>query len=86
MTEKVNEKVSVYSWYDRIKSEVKIMWVRWNGRNYKILHHDYHMKRRIGRVVFHEFFVASDTLSFRLLFDPDTLFWTLEEISDGNAH
>ena len=84
MTEPINEKVDVISYYNRIDATVKILKLRWNGRVYVITHHDYHQKKRIGRVVFHYFHVASDTMYFRLKCDPDTLHWLLEEVSDGS--
>jgi hypothetical protein len=43
------------------------------------LHHTF----RSGRTLFHVFSVASKSLFFRLVLNTDTLFWRLEEISDG---
>jgi hypothetical protein len=43
------------------------------------LHHTF----KSGRILFHVFSVASKSLFFRLVLNTDTLFWRLEEISDG---
>ncbi|OGD69737.1 hypothetical protein A3A84_01030 [Candidatus Collierbacteria bacterium RIFCSPLOWO2_01_FULL_50_23] len=55
----------------------------WDGRVHPItkigLHHTY----RQGRTLFHVFSVLAQTIYFRLRLDTDTLFWQLEEISDG---
>ncbi|MBI1871821.1 hypothetical protein HYZ70_03175 [Candidatus Curtissbacteria bacterium] len=55
----------------------------WDGRLYPIekvgLHHIY----RSGRTLFHVFSVVGKEIYFRLTLNTETLFWQLEEISDG---
>lgn len=57
--------------------------ISWDGRTYQVtkvgLHHTY----RQGRTLFHVFSVLAQTIYFRLCLNTDTLFWQLEEISDG---
>ncbi len=59
--------------------------VKWQGRVYTITKLGFHHTMRVGRVLHHIFSVATDTLFFRLNLDTETLFWTLEELSDGLA-
>lgn len=83
MIQKVSVPVSVSLAFDHTKGKVFPKWIVWEGRLHSItkigLHHTY----REGRVLYHVFSVASKTLFFRLLLNTDNLFWTLEEISDG---
>lgn len=83
MTEKVNEKIDVITIYKRLGSKIFPYKIRWNGRDYFIKKIGYHHKVRQGRIIFHIFSVSSDTLAFRLSHNPETLSWTLEEVSDG---
>lgn len=85
MLEKVNEKVDVITIYKRHPAKIYPYKVRWNGRDYLIKKIGYHHKIRQGRTVCHIFSVSSDTLAFRLRFDTETMYWTLEEVSDGLA-
>lgn len=84
MTEKVNEKVDVITIYKRLGGKVTPYKIRWNGRDYLITKIGYHHKAREGRYIYHYFSVCSDSLAFRLRHDPETLHWTLMEVSDGN--
>jgi hypothetical protein len=85
MLEKVNEKIDVITIYKRLGATIFPYKIRWNGRNYLIKKIGYHHKVREGRTVLHIFSVSSDTLAFRLRFDTETMYWTLEEVSDGLA-
>lgn len=84
MLEKLYETVDVITIYKRLSGKTTPYKIRWNGRPYLITKVGYHHKVREGRTVYHIFHVCSDTLAFRLKHDPDTLSWTLEEVSDGN--
>lgn len=60
--------------------------VVFDGREYTAvrkvgLHHTY----RIGRTLFHVFSVVAGSVFLRLVLNTDNLFWTLEEISDGES-
>lgn len=85
MIQKVSSPVSVQTVYDHRKHTVSPRQILWNGKVFRIaqvgLHHTY----REGRTLFHIFSVVGQGLSFRLKLDTDSLFWTLEEISDGLA-
>ena len=83
MIEKLSLPVSVGITFDHTKRKVVPKWILWEGKLYPVekigLHHTF----RTGRTLFHVFSVASKTLFFRLVLNTDTLFWRLEEISDG---
>ena len=85
MNQKINEKIDVITIYKKLGGQVAPYKIRWNSRDYLITKIGYHHKVREGRTVFHIFHVCSDTLAFRLRHDPDTLYWILEEVSDGNS-
>ena len=86
MLEKVNERVDCITVYKKEGGIVMPYKIKWNGRTYTITKLGYHHKQKIGTVVHHIFSVATSSLAFRLRFDPDTLFWHLEEVSDGNSN
>jgi len=85
MIQKLKTPVTVEMIYDHRRRAVSPVRVVFDGREYKIRQTGYHHTFREGRVLFHVFSVASDTTFFRLVLDTDNLFWTLEEISDGEA-
>ena len=84
MNQKINEKIDVITIYKKLGGQVSPYKIRWNSRDYLITKVGYHHKVREGRTVFHIFHVCAGTLNFRLKHDPDTLYWILEEVSDGN--
>lgn len=83
MIEKIHAPVSVKMFYDHKKHLVLPVEVGWNGRVYAIRKIGLHHAFRKGRNLYHVFSAAADTLFFRLVLDTETLFWKLEEISDG---
>ena len=83
MQEIINQKIDVNTIYKAIGSKLFPYKLRWNGKDYLIKSIGYHHRERRGKVMHHVFSVASDTLDFRLRHDPETLTWTLEEVSDG---
>jgi hypothetical protein len=85
MLEKIGEKVSVITVYDRTKGLNMPVKVKWQGRVYPITKLGYHHKFKAGRTLIHVFSVCNDDLAFRLEFDTDNLQWVLQEISDGIA-
>ena len=86
MIEKVNERISVITSYNRDKGEATIHKVRWNGRNYPITQMGYHHKIRAGRNILHVFHVNNSTISFKLQLDTENLTWWVLEVSDGNPN
>lgn len=85
MNQRLSLLVSVISIFDHKTRLVKPLRVLFEGRAYEIIKIGYHHTYRTGRVLYHVFSVASDTLFFRLNLDTESLFWTLEEISDGES-
>ncbi len=83
MLEKIHEKIDVITIYKKYPARVIPYKIRWNGRDHIITKIGYHHKIRKGHTFFHIFSVCSDTLAFRLRFDTETMYWTLEEVSDG---
>lgn len=83
MIHKLNAPVSVKLFYDHKTRTVFPQEVAWEGRVYEIIKIGLHHTFRTGRTLYHVYSVASKTLFFRLVLDTDTLFWRLEEISDG---
>ncbi len=83
MIQKVSAPVSVMFIFNHRKRTIYPSRVLWDSKVYEVtkigLHHTY----REGRTLYHVFSVETETLSFRLVLDTDTLFWKLEEISDG---
>ena len=85
MNEKINEKISVVTVFDREKRIVLPKKIKWQGRVYTIDKIGYHPKVKQGKKLLHIFSVSNNSLAFRLELDTETLFWTLQEVSDGLA-
>lgn len=83
MVEPVNERVSVMMLYKADQGQVLPYALKWQNKVHRITRLGYHQKVRLSKGVHHIFFVSTDTLSFKLRLDTDSLSWTLEEISDG---
>lgn len=83
MIEKINEKVTVLSLYDRDSKNIVPVKVKWQGKVYRITKLGFHHAVRVGRVLHHVFSVTAEAMFFRLNLDTETLSWTLEEVSDG---
>jgi hypothetical protein len=85
MREKVNEKVSVISYYSAKRGKTLPYRIYWQNKEYDIgelgMAHPY----RHGDTWHHIFEVTAkdQTLSFRLNLNTKELSWTLEVISDG---
>lgn len=86
MIQKINAPLSVNLVFDHRKRLVSPKTILWDGRIYQVqkigLHHTY----RLGKTLYHVFSVETPSLFFRLVLDTDTLHWTVEEISDGEAN
>ena len=83
MIQKISTPVSVQTVYDHLKKTVSPRQIFWNGRVFRISEVGMHHTFREGRDLVHIFSVTSQNLFFRLKMESDTLFWTLEEVSDG---
>lgn len=85
MREKLNEKVSVVSYYSAKKNLTMPYSIRWKNREYIVGELGFPHKYKIGDT-WHHIFELTDkeqVLSFRLNFNTEELSWTLEVISDG---
>lgn len=86
MIQKLSVPVSVDLYFDHQRRQSVPALVVWENRRYLILkvglHHTYHQ----GRTLYHVFSVVAKNIFFRLVFNTETLFWSLEEISDGEAN
>lgn len=85
MIQKISAPISVDLVFNHRERFVSPKEVVWEGRTYPILKVGLHHTYRLGRTLFHVFSVTSQDLFFRLVLNTDSLFWTLEEISDGLA-
>jgi hypothetical protein len=83
MIQKINAPISVNLVFNHQRRQVYPLSLIWDGRQYPVVKIGLHHTFRLGRTLFHVFSVASNSLFFRLVFDTDTLFWRLEQISDG---
>jgi hypothetical protein len=82
MQQQLHDLVSVKLFFDQ-RGQVRLEKVFWAGREYPILKIGLHHQYRQGRTLFHVFSAVSESLFFRLVLNTDSLFWTLEEVSDG---
>ena len=85
MIEDINEKVSVSLAFDAKERSVRPYLLKWHGDIKKITKVGYHHRFMQGKVLQHVFTVSDGTMTYRLRLDTDSLHWTLERISDGNA-
>jgi hypothetical protein len=86
MHEKINERVSVVTAYNRETGRVAPVSLRWHGRDYRIIRKvGYHHQARQGRVWVHVFSVSTEAMAFKLRHRPEDLSWILEEVSDGTS-
>ena len=83
MIERVHVPVSVSFTFNHKTRHAAPQALVWEGRTYYVREVGHHHTYRRGRTLYHVFSVDTDSLFFRLVFNTDTLGWTLEEISDG---
>jgi hypothetical protein len=83
MLQAVSAPISVLLHFDHRKRLVLPKHLNWEGRDYPVVKIGLHHTYRRGRTLYHVFSVQTDNLFFRLLLDTDTLFWRVEQISDG---
>lgn len=84
MIETIYEKVEVITRFRLLPKPVtEIYKIRWRGREYLITSLAYHYKVWDGRTRVHKFAVSTNVMDFRMSYDTESLFWVLEEVSDG---
>ena len=86
MIQKVSVPASVTMVFDHKERKVFPRSLLWEGKAYQIKRVGLHHFFRQGQTLYHVFSVETETLSFRLVLNCDNLFWTIEEISDGEAN
>lgn len=77
--------VSVGLFFDHRLRKVYPRTVLFEGKEYRIVKIGFHHSYRAGKTLFHVFSAASEAVFFRLVLNTDSLFWELEEISDGET-
>jgi hypothetical protein len=87
MRSKINQEVSVVSFYNSRKQVAQPYVISWNNRDFTVGEIGYHHKIYDGKICHHIFELTNSeqTLWFRLNYNTDNLHWVLEEVSDGNA-
>lgn len=86
MIQKLDLPVSVLLSFDhkkRISVPKKLLF---EGREHLISKVGLHHTFRDGRVLYHVFSVANDTMFFRLVLNTETLGWTLTEVADEETN
>lgn len=83
MSEKINEKVSILTVFNRTTGRVMPYRMQWQGRTYVMTKLAYHHKARLGRLIMHVFHVSDGKNDYRLLLNTENLQWTLEEVVYG---
>lgn len=86
MIQAIKAPISVTSLFDHRKRSVQPITLTWEGRVYSVsrigLHHTYWR----GRTLYHIFSLQAGNLFFKLSLDTQTLFWQVEQISDGESN
>jgi hypothetical protein len=83
MIQTIKTPISVKLVFDHKKRRVFPSELLWEGRAYKVKQVGLHYSYKNGTTLYHTFAVSCGELSFKLVFDTATLFWAVEEISDG---
>lgn len=82
----MNLPVSVVSLFDH---KTRTNWpkkILFEGREHEVVKVGFHHTFREGRTLFHVFSVASNAMFFRLVFNSETLSWTLTEVHDNETN
>lgn len=85
MRQIIDEKVGVDSEFESQSLKWQIKNIIWKNRKYFIDKLGMHYQEKRGEQVFHIFYVANESLCFRLELEANSLIWKLKEISDGLA-
>jgi hypothetical protein len=87
MREKINQEVSVVTYYSSKHKKTVPHLLHWQNKDYSLGQVDYYHSYMEGRERQHIFELVDkeNTLWFRLRLDGSNLHWTLEAIHDGSA-
>lgn len=86
MIQVLSAPVSVSVFFDHKARTFRLKRVIFDGTEYKVKQIGYHMTHREGRILYHLFYVASDSMFLKLKFNTENLQWTLEELHDHEVH
>lgn len=86
MIQKVNAPVTVVLVSNSKTRKADPARVVWAGKKYNILRTTFHTPRFIGRVLYHEYAVETDSMVMVLLLNTATQQWLLREIDDGQLN
>lgn len=86
MIQKLSMPVSVVTVFDHKKRLTVPRKILFEGSEHLVTRVGFHHTQREGRTLYHVFSVASDSMFFRLIYNTETLSWTLEEVDDGEAN
>jgi hypothetical protein len=83
MIQRISAPVSVLFSFNHHTRQIKPERILWEGKYFLVQRVGFHHQYREGRTLFHVFSVVADGMFFRLVLNTDSLFWSLEEVSDG---
>lgn len=83
MIQNIKSPITVAMLYDHKTRVATPKALIWDGHKYFVEKVGYHHKFREGLVLYHVFHVDARELSFKIKLDTVSLFWILEQISDG---
>lgn len=83
MIQDIKAPITVHLFYDHKSNKAYPYKIKWDGIDYKTKSVGYHYSYRNGKNLYHVFTLSSETLSFKIVLNTENLFWTLEQISDG---
>jgi hypothetical protein len=85
MNQKLQEKVSVLTLFNKDTNHVRPYVIKWGKRKYTIKQVGLHHTVYLGKILYHIFSVTDGKMFFRLNLNTANLHWTLEEVYDGTA-
>ena len=85
MYENINQKIPAAVLFGTGFQDVNPLKIRWQGRDYTIVHIDYKHKLRQGNKILYYFSCSDGANFFELCFDATELSWTLNKVWDENV-
>ena len=87
MKEKINEEISIVTYYSAKQKQTVPHLLHWQNKDYNLGPVDYYHSYMEGRDKQHIFELSdkAETIWFRLRFDSANMHWILEAVHDGLA-
>ncbi len=86
MIASINEQVAVYFVFSLDGAKRIPLFIKWKHKYLKVKSVGFHHYFKEGKKLFHVYELVTDTNVFmRLKLDTQSLIWTLEKVSDGQA-